>query len=111
MRWPRRVAIRRLYDITGVVPLPSAGSQSAATAGFVGYARDMAVVQAIARAVLRADLTPAPHPEWGDDGARDEAITDALAALDWGEAWLLRRSSENWSTPTSEDVPWSWSAR
>lgn len=108
-KWPRKNALRRMAAIVDRVPFPAEGSQSSSFSGYVGYATDMIVVQALVREVMRADLAPKPHPLWGDDGYRENAIQDALDALDWCEAWIARRVAVDWSYLSCQRPPRSWS--
>jgi hypothetical protein len=97
MKWSDKDASRRLLVLVGQVPAPTGfGTQSATVTGLANYSADMRPFTRVLRAVLTATACPAPDPEFGDDGYRDEMRRDALEALDWAEAWVLWRNENNW---------------
>lgn len=100
MNWSTSKVSGRLRAAVDSVPKPSlgAGTQSASLAGMLCYARDMAIVQQGLSAVLRGITAPAPHPEFGDDGYREDARETALEALDWMERWARWRNAHGWSS-------------
>lgn len=108
-RWPGdRTVLRRLRAVLDAVPGPAGGTQSTTFAGIASYGRDMVALRQVIRRVLRAATTPRPHPEWGDDGDRADARSEALEALEWAERWAEWRNQDQWSSKTCAfgDAPW-----